>query len=494
MMRMKAVGRFGSRAWLPMILGAVLVLAGCAKSSPAVPTATPAGAAPTSAVQSMLVATTAAAPSLAPALEAASATPSHTPTRQPPSPVLPTETPSPTATRQLPSPVPPTETPSEPATAAVSLSPLKPDAAQIPPLALQRIAGGLDRPLFVTHAGDGSNRLFIVEKPGIIRIFVNGSLVAKPFLDLRDRVNSGSSERGLLGLAFPPDYVQRGYFFVDYIDRAGDTVVSRFKVTGDPNVADPASEFKVLGIRQPAANHNGGMLAFGPDGYLYIGTGDGGGEYDRFGNGQNPNTLLAKILRLDVTSDPSKPYQIPPDNPWVSADWNGKKVPGEAWAVGLRNPWRFSFDRRTGDLWIADVGQDKYEEIDLVRALDGKKLTGGLNFGWSIMEGMHCFPDSANCQKQGLTLPIAEYDHGQGCSITGGYVYRGSQYPALDGTYFYGDYCSGTIWALRPNGSGWRSTPVLDTGLAISSFGEDQAGELYVTDLNGGAVYRLVQK
>ncbi len=359
-------------------------------------------------------------------------------------------------------------------------------------LALQPVADGLEGPLFVTHAGDGtSGRLFIVEKPGVIRILANGALLPGPFLDLRNRVNSRSSEQGLLGLAFPPDFVRQGHFFVNYTDAAGDTVVARFSVTSDPNVADPASEFKVLGIDQPAPNHNGGMLAFGPDGYLYVGTGDGGGANDRFGNGQNPDTLLGKMLRLDVTSDPTQAYLVPPDNPWVNTSWDGQDVRDEVWAVGLRNPWRLSFDRTSGDLWIADVGQNTYEEVNLVPAAVDKSLKGGLNFGWPRMEGTHCFPASTNCSREGLTIPIAEYDHGQGCSITGGYVYRGEQISALQGAYLYGDYCSGTLWALTPDGDGWRSTVMLDTGLAISSFGEDEAGELYVTDLNGGVVYRL---
>jgi glucose/arabinose dehydrogenase len=473
-----ALGRLSSLGLkVPIIFGIAIVLLGCSNARIA---------AKTPVVPAQQIALTVPAPT-----ETSAAHPAPVPATETP---LRVSSPAPDV-RATPSALPP-ETPATGTGVAPDLgSPLK-TPAPVLRLALQPVLRGLDRPLFVTHAGDGSNRLFVVEKPGIMRIFANGNLVARPFLDLRDRVNSGSSERGLLGLAFPPDFAQRGYFFVNYTDANGNTAISRFKVTGDPNVADPASEFKVLGIRQPAANHNGGMLAFGPDGYLYIGMGDGGGAGDRFGNGQNPETLLGKMLRLDVTSDPSNPYLIPPDNPWAGgADWNGKKVRGEIWALGLRNPWRFSFDRRTGDLWLADVGQDKYEEIDLVHALEGKKLSGGLNFGWPIMEGMHCFPDSADCKREELIIPIAEYTHGDGCSVTGGYVYRGALFPALNGTYFYGDYCSGKIWALRPDGSGWHSTPVPDIPkVAISSFGEDQAGELYVTDLSGGAVYQLVQK
>jgi glucose/arabinose dehydrogenase len=361
-------------------------------------------------------------------------------------------------------------------------------------VSLLPVASGLDRPLFVTHAGDGSGRLFIVEKAGTIRVFAGERLIPRPFLDIRDRVLSRGSEQGLLGLAFDPDFRRSGAFFVNYTDRSGNTVISRFRVTADANLADPASELKVLGIDQPAANHNGGMLAFGPDGYLYVGTGDGGGAGDRFGNGQNPQSLLGKMLRIDVRTDPSAPYVVPPSNPWVTATRNGQSVRPEIWALGLRNPWRFSFDRQKGDLWIADVGQDQYEEIDRVPAGAGGNVQGGINFGWRIMEGTHCFPDSAKCGRDGLVLPVAEYAHGaDGCSITGGYLYRGAAIPGLAGAYLYGDYCSGRIWALTPAaGGGWDSRLLLESGLTISSFGEDQAGELYVADLQGGRVYRLV--
>ena len=360
-------------------------------------------------------------------------------------------------------------------------------------LRLEPVASGLDRPVFVTHAGDGSSRLFIVEKGGTIRVFDKGQLLSRPFLDIRDRVLSRGSEQGLLGLAFAPDFSRTGHFFVNYTDSSGSTVVSRFRTEADGDGADPAGEVRVLGIDQPAANHNGGMLAFGQDGYLYVGTGDGGGANDRFGNGQNPQTLLGKMLRLDVTSDPIKPYAIPPGNPWVDAQWNGQDVRDEIWAVGLRNPWRYSFDRSTGDLWIADVGQNEYEEIDRLPAGSGGELQGGLNFGWPVMEGMHCFPDSATCRGDGLTMPVWDYRHGaDGCSITGGYVYRGKAVAGLAGAYVYGDFCSGRIWALTQAANGaWNSRLLLESGLAISSFGEDEAGELYVADLSGGAVYRL---
>jgi len=381
-----------------------------------------------------------------------------------------------------------------PATATVFVTPTQtPQRAAFQPemikLKLEFLTGGLDAPVFATHAGDGSGRLFIVEKPGTIRIWAAGALYQTPFLDIRDRVGSHSTERGLLGLAFAPDYAVSHAFFVDYTDRQGDTVISRFTASADPDIADPTSEIKLLEIAQPAANHNGGMLAFGPDGRLYIGTGDGGGANDQFGNGQNPNTLLGKLLRLDVTSNPTGPYQIPTDNPWP----NKPGVRGEIWALGLRNPWRFSFDRQTGALWIGDVGQDRYEEVDLAGAAANRTAGRGLNFGWSIMEGTHCFPDTATCDRTGLTLPVIDYAHGSGdCSITGGYVYRGQRSPALTGAYLYGDFCSGRIWALDQDAAGgWRSTLLLDSDLKISSFGEDEAGELYVLDLNRGGLYRV---
>lgn len=360
----------------------------------------------------------------------------------------------------------------DPATLTVTLTP---------------VVTGLSQPVFVTHAGDGSGRLFIVEKTGAIRIMQAGQLLATPFLDLSGSV-SGGSEQGLLGLAFVPDYATSGYFFVNYTDRQGDTHVARFQVSnGDPNRADPATEFTVLTLDQPAPNHNGGMLAFGPDGMLYVGTGDGGAANDRFGNGQNPATLLGKMLRLDMTSATDQPYAVPPDNPWVNANWNGQDVRDEIWAMGLRNPWRYSFDRATGDLWIADVGQNQWEEVNVTPAASA----GGLNYGWPIMEGQHCF-QASNCDPSGLVLPIAEYAHAGHCSVTGGYVYRGQAQPAWNGVYFYGDYCSGTLWGIAPDGSGaWRNAPVASTGITLSSFGEDEQGELYATDLASGTVYRL---
>jgi glucose/arabinose dehydrogenase len=348
-----------------------------------------------------------------------------------------------------------------------------------PPVRLQSIAAGLDRPVYLTHAGDGSGRLFLVEKPGRIRIWKDGALLPDPFLDITDGVTSAGSEQGLLGLAFDPDYRTNGRLFVDYIDRAGNTAIARYRVSAaDPDKADPASGVILLGIPQPFPNHNGGDLAFGPDGYLYVGTGDGGSGGDPNGNGQNLGVLLGKILRLDVRGEDAS---IPPGNPFVGRA--GARP--EIWAYGLRNPWRFSFDRATGDLYIADVGQDAFEEIDFQAA----GSAGGRNYGWSILESFHPYRGGDTA---GLTPPVAEYPHTLGnCSVTGGYVYRGSSLPALSGVYLFGDYCTGNLWVLRRAGDGWQSADWFGTGIRISSFGEDEAGELYVLDYRGGAAYRL---
>lgn len=349
---------------------------------------------------------------------------------------------------------------------------------------LQPAAGGLDTPIGLANAGDGSGRLFVIEKGGAIRVVQAGEVLAEPFLDLRDRVNASGSEQGLLGLAFHPGYAANGFFFVDYTDQAGDTVVSRFRVTADPNRADPASEEIVLTQRQPAGNHNGGHLAFGPDGYLYIALGDGGGAGDTYGNGQNLQSWLGTLLRIDVDE---LPYSVPPDNPFVG----DSAALDEIWAYGLRNPWRFSFDRATDDLYIADVGQNQYEEIDFEPA----SSPGGENYGWPIMEGLHCYPEGANCDPSGLVLPVAEYDHSQGCSVTGGYVYRGEAFPAMQGVYFFADWCSGLLWGLAPGpDGGWQSALLLDADGNIASFGEGEAGELYAVDMQSGTVYQVAAR
>jgi glucose/arabinose dehydrogenase len=348
-------------------------------------------------------------------------------------------------------------------------------------ISLVRIADGLAAPIAITNAGDGSRRLFVTLQAGQIVVIRDGELLERPFLDLRDLVGSGG-ERGLLSVAFHPRFAQNGFFFVDYTDKSGDTVIARYSVSpGDPDRADPATAKTILRIDQPFANHNGGQLQFGPDGYLYIGMGDGGSGGDPGNRAQNLGDLLGKLLRIDV--DRKEPYAIPPGNPFASRP--GARA--EIWSYGLRNPWRFSFDRRTGDVFIADVGQNAFEEINVQPAGSG----GGENWGWRRMEGMHCFNPPSNCNDGSLSLPVLEYGRTDGCSVSGGYRYRGAASPPLDGTYFYGDFCSGRIWGARENPNGtWSTELLLDTTLSISSFGEDEEGEIYVADI-GGAVYRI---
>lgn len=374
------------------------------------------------------------------------------------------------------------------ASAAPAAGPIPSRAAQMPPdvqiSVSDVVASGFVRPLQVTYAGDGSNRLFVVDQPGVIYV-VSGTVLSPPFLDIHSLVERTGNEQGLLGLAFHPDYANNGYFYVDYT-RAGDgaTVLARYSVSADPNVADPASATAVMTVPQPYANHNGGQILFGPDDYLYVGLGDGGGAGDPLENGQAITTPLGAILRIDVDGGP--PYAIPPDNPFV-----GVEGVDEIWDYGLRNPWRFGFDRLTGDLYIGDVGQNAWEEIDYHAA----GTAGGVNFGWDCKEGTHDFEFTGACLTADLVDPITEYDHTVGRSVTGGFVYRGSRYLALQGRYFFADFISGRIWSMYKTGSNpdtW-STPELelDTDLLISSFGEDQAGELYVVDLGGGTVRRL---
>ncbi len=388
------------------------------------------------------------------------------------------ETPVATAGRQE-----ATATPSQNSTPAAraTRTPERASAARFNPqdvsLRLEVVAEGFAEPLFVTHAGDGSGRVFVVEKGGVIRLLKD----KQPFLDITDRVGAQGSEQGLLGLAFHPRFRQNGYFYVNYTNQDGDSVISRFTAPGDRQRADAGSERVVLTEDQPAANHNGGMLAFGRDGYLYAGFGDGGGANDQFGNGQNRNTLLGKILRIDVNR--GSPYAIPQDNPFRGEEG----VRAEIYAYGLRNPWRFSFDRDTGDLYIGDVGQGQYEWVLYQRA--GTK--GGQNYGWPITEGDHCFLEEG-CNREGITPPVTEYTHDLGCSITGGYVYRGERYPALRGAYLFGDYCDGRVWTLHRDRAGkWIQTEMLQEEISISSFGEDEAGEVYITDLASGNVYQV---
>lgn len=352
---------------------------------------------------------------------------------------------------------------------------------------LQQVVEGFNQPVGIANAGDGSQRLFIVEKRGIIRILRDGALIGTPFLDISDRVGSSGSEQGLLGLAFHPGYADNGLFFVNYTDLAGNTVISRFSVTAEPDQANPDSELVLLTLEQPASNHNGGHLAFGPDGFLYIGMGDGGAAGDKFRNAQNGQTLLGAILRLDVAhASEAQPYAIPVDNPFIG----DPTVRDEIWAIGLRNPWRYSFDRVTGDLYIADVGQDTYEEINIQPA----DSTGGENYGWPIMEGQHCYPGGGACSQADLALPVVEYQHSYGCSVAGGYVYRGQEFQTLTAIYFFGDYCSGRVWGLmRSADGGWQVAQLAQGSIALSSFGEDEEGELYVLDFRGGVLYKIVE-
>jgi uncharacterized protein (TIGR03437 family) len=355
---------------------------------------------------------------------------------------------------------------------AVPLAPGQ-DAIRLIPL-----VSGLRNPVDIQSPRDGSGWLFVVEQAGRIRIVRDAALVAAPFLDISGRLTSGG-ERGLLGLAFPPGYASKRHFYVNYTDRQGNTVVSRFRVTANPAAADPDSERILLTVPQPFSNHNGGQLQFGPDGYLYIGLGDGGSANDPQNNSQNRRQLLGKMLRLDVESDLNE-VRVPPGNPFVGDPAYDPRI----WALGLRNPWRYSFDRAAGDLWIADVGQNRFEEVNFQPA----SSRGGENYGWVITEGLECV--RAGCDRTGLTPPVHVYPRSEGVSVTGGYVYRGRRYPALAGQYLYGDYGSGRIWALTREGTRFTNRLLLASGIAISSFGEDEEGELYLAD-HGGRILQI---
>lgn len=331
------------------------------------------------------------------------------------------------------------------------------------------IASGLSRPVDIQAA---QGKLFIIEKQGRIRMVENGQLLDAPFLDITDRVNQSGNEMGLLGLAFHPDYANNGYFYVNYTGKGGHTRISRFQA--HENLADMNSEKVLLLVEQPYSNHNGGALVFGPDGYLYAGLGDGGLAGDPHKNGQNTNVLLGKILRIDINN--GDPYSIPADNPFGN----------EVWAYGLRNPWRMSFDMATGDLWIGDVGQGDWEEVDYLPSGQG----AGANFGWSVMEGNHGYDGEP---QPGMMLPVAEYGHNEGgCSVTGGYVYRGAM-PEWNGVYLYGDYCTGKISGLILSEGSWQASPLFETRELITSFGQDESGEVYFSS-DKGSVYRLIKK
>lgn len=359
----------------------------------------------------------------------------------------------------------------------------------------QKVGGFFPKPVFLT-APRGDSRLFVLEQRGRVRIVKNGQQVAIPFLDITSRVQFDGTFQGILGIAFHPDYDQNGQFFVNYTVTGGDTRVSRFYVSGNPDRANAQSEQVLLTIDQPSVMHNGGYLAFGPnDGYLYIGMGDGGPESDPDNRGQDPSSLLGKILRIDV--DSGVPYSIPPDNPFVGQ----AEYRPEIWALGLREPWGMTFDRETHDLWIADVGNFAFEEINFQTAGD----PGGHNYGWKLMEGMHCFDPPVGCDDGTLTWPIHEYSHSTGCSVNGGYVYRGERIPELPGTYFFSDYCMRKIWSFRYNGQQIteftdRSAELEPAGAdafnSLAGFGEDGFGELYIIDWHWnedlGEIYKIV--
>ena len=364
-----------------------------------------------------------------------------------------------------------------------------------------QIANGFTKPVYVCQPPGDNDRLFVLEQKGIIKIIKNGKTVRKPYADLRNRIHNPitpGDERGLLGLAFHANYQNNGFVYINYSDKNDHTIVSRFRIASDPDRLDTKSEKVLIKLKQPFSNHNGGHMEFGPDGYLYISVGDGGKWGDPYNNAQNLENLFGKILRIDV--DTGDPYAIPDDNPFI----NNEDAKSEIWLYGLRNVWRFSFDRETGDMYLGDVGQDLWEEIDFVVA----DKAGGQNFGWRVMEGNHCYNPPEDCEPTGV-LPIFEYPNDanymkiltgmdepnvDGCSVTGGYVYRGSAIPGFQGTYIFADYCSGNIWTFKEkNGIATEfqnRTEEINLGGGeftnyISSFGEDNNGELYIVDYNG---------
>ncbi len=377
-----------------------------------------------------------------------------------------------------------------PTNGASTLAPSASVGASVPRLALTPVVGGLDSPVDLAWRPGDPGATYIVEQVGRIRLIRDGRLIAEPVLDITAEVTAGG-EQGMLGLAFPPDPADTR-LYVYYTASDGAQVVSSFRLDpADGGRARPGSEVLLLRMADQFPNHNGGSLAFGPDGYLYIGTGDGGGGGDPLGSGRDLGTLLAKILRIDVARVPAADgpaFSIPPDNPFVGR-------PGaqpEIWHTGLRNPWRFRFDRATGDLWIGDVGQGAWEEID--HAPVG---AGGLDFGWNVMEGTHCFSPAAGCDETGLTMPVSEYGHDEGCSVTGGTVYRGRSHPDLVGRYVFADYCSGRVWTLDAEAVVTASdgaldpSIALDSGRSLSAIAEDQSGELYATDHGAGELLRF---
>jgi glucose/arabinose dehydrogenase len=377
------------------------------------------------------------------------------------------------------------------AIAGILLVPTVTSAAIVPgniDVGLTQVASGLSAPLLVTHAGDGSNRLFVVEQTGKVRIVKGGDLQTAAFVDISRSISRGG-EQGLLGLAFHPSFESNRKLYLSYTDLNGTSVIREYTtLASNPDRVDGSSGRTLLRVKQPYDNHNGGHIVFGPDGYLYIGLGDGGSGGDPGNRAQNRNTLLGKLLRIDVNKRTGTlPYAIPSTNPYV-----GRTGLDQIWAFGLRNPWRFSFDRSTGDLWIGDVGQGSWEEVNRSLAVSKRNAGRAANYGWRVMEGAHCFIPSSGCVRTGKILPVTEYSHAGGrCSITGGHVYRGKAHPDLVGAYLFGDYCSGEIWFIDRGASrGVKPTLAIDTDSSITSFGEDEAGEVYVTTA-GGAVYRI---
>jgi glucose/arabinose dehydrogenase len=349
-----------------------------------------------------------------------------------------------------------------------------------------KLGGEFVRPVAVTNAGDGTGRIFVAEQEGRVRIVQDGGLLKAPFLDIGDQVKCCVGEQGFFDVAFPPNYAKKGYFYASYISKnqgkVGDLVVARFHLTANPNVADPRSEEIILIVPQPTEAHHSGHLAFGPkDGYLYVGVGDGGQQGDGAKVAQDDASLLGKILRIDVETGRS-PYSIPPSNPFVRR----AGARGEIWALGLRNPWQFSFDSSTGDLYIADVGENNYEEIDFQPA----SSPGGENYGWPIMEGKHCYA-ATSCDEAGLTLPVVEYDHTQGCAIIGGQVYHGTEFEGMRGLYFFADLCKGRIWGLQRVQDGWQSNLLYEEPFQITSIGADERGNLYVADYSDGEIRKI---
>jgi hypothetical protein len=370
-----------------------------------------------------------------------------------------------------------------------STSPTNPNPGPPPPssLSLLLVKSGLNFPIFLTAAPGDTSRLFVLEKGGLIRIIKNGTLLTTSFLDVSSLVSTGDEE-GLLSMAFDPSYASNGRFYISYTDVNGDNQLARYLVSTNADVAQASPQKLLLNIVQPnEVNHKGGMIAFGPEGYLYMSVGDGGGQNDPYNNGQSKDDFQGSLLRLDVSG--TGDYGIPGDNPYLP---NSPPALGELWDIGFRNPWRFSFDRVTHDLYIADVGQDTYEEVDV--GLNSAGRGKAANYGWSVTEANSCFNPSTGCNKIGLTAPVLVYDHGQGCAVIGGYVYRGSQISGLQGTYFYGDHCNGWVKSFRLSAGTATSLtdwPGLDTNGNITSFGEDSRGEIYVLTV-GGNVFKIV--